>query len=323
MLIILYYSPYLYKSLWFYLIIIILFTFRYVVPYNKVLSKKLQAHLNVEWCNQLGSIKYLFKYISKGPDRTIVSFVDKDREKTANKKRKERDEIADYYSCRYISACEASWRLFGFEIQYRFPPVERLSFHLQNEQPVVYGGNEVAENVVSKPTIATSQFLEWMECNKHDDYARTLTYIEFPGHYVWNKSDRKWTRRKRPGGSLGRINYVSVKSGESYYLRILLNIVKGPTCYEDIRTVNGTIYPSYKDACYALGLLDDDKEYIASIKETHAWATASFCRTLFVNLITSDSISRPDHVFKETFECLSDDVVHIRARETHVPGMYY
>ncbi|XP_052627243.1 uncharacterized protein LOC111906779 [Lactuca sativa] len=104
------------------------------------------------------------------------------------------------------------------------------------------------------------------------------------------------------------------------FLRILLNKVKCPTCYEDIRTVNRTIYDSYKDACYTLVLLDDDREYKSSIHETHHWATASFRRPLFVMLITSNSLSEPHHVFKETYNCHSGDVVHVCEEEIDVIG---
>ncbi|XP_057248900.1 uncharacterized protein LOC125494758 [Beta vulgaris subsp. vulgaris] len=51
---------------------------------------------------------------------------------------KEMDEIKMYYDCRYISPCEAMWRSLGFTIHYRTPTVERLSFHLRDEQTVLY-----------------------------------------------------------------------------------------------------------------------------------------------------------------------------------------
>ena len=41
---------------------------------------------------------------------------------------------------------------------------------------------------------------------------------------------------------------------------MLLNVVKGATSFDEIKTVNGQLCPSFKAACFALGLLDDSGE---------------------------------------------------------------
>ncbi|XP_054782778.1 uncharacterized protein LOC129290098 [Prosopis cineraria] len=112
---------------------------RFVVPYNSVLLTMFQAHINVEKCNHSTSIKYLFKYISKGNDRVVATIYDNS------------DEIQQYYNCRYISACEGSWRIFGFDIHHRHPSVERLSFHLPNQQPIVYSNTDDVAELLDKP----------------------------------------------------------------------------------------------------------------------------------------------------------------------------
>jgi hypothetical protein len=45
----------------------------WVVPYNKGLLYKYNCHINVEICNSVTAVKYLFKYIFKGPDRAAVN----------------------------------------------------------------------------------------------------------------------------------------------------------------------------------------------------------------------------------------------------------
>ncbi|GJS84946.1 ATP-dependent DNA helicase PIF1-like protein [Tanacetum coccineum] len=139
---------------------------RFVVPYNSYLLKKYQAHINVEWCNQVGSIKYLFKYINKGPDRVtaLIQVGDHDNEAPSNDEVV--DEIKEFYDCRYLSACESSWRILKYEVVYRTHAVERLPFHLPGQQHVVYDEDADIDDVISKPSVASTKFIQWMECNK-------------------------------------------------------------------------------------------------------------------------------------------------------------
>ncbi|WOG95440.1 hypothetical protein DCAR_0414759 [Daucus carota subsp. sativus] len=283
---------------------------RYVVPYNRNLLVKFDAHINVELCNSARSIKYLFKYINKGPDRAtaVVENIE------------EKDEIKTYLDCRYISANEACWRIFQFSINYRYPAVERLPFHLPGEHTVVFEEDKCVENVLSVPGVAKTKFTEWLETNKRHEDARSLTYSEFPREWVWNAKDKIWTRRKK-GVVVGRIYFAHPASGERFYMRMLLNFVKGSTSFESIRTVNGVTYPNYKAACYALGLLDDDKEWTDCLSEAAVWATGNELRNLFVTILIHCQVSDVRQLWITHSGTLSEDILLLQRKRFRVPEL--
>ncbi|XP_020977998.1 uncharacterized protein LOC107636092 [Arachis ipaensis] len=290
----------------------------YVVPHNRLLLMRYGAHINVEWCNQSRSIKYLFKYVNKGHDRVTASFY---RSVTAYAELDEYDEVSMYYDCRYISPCEAAWRIFGFNIHYRDPSVVRLGFHLPNEQNVIFKDHENLEDVVRKASVKESMFLGWFQANKDYAEARALTYAELPTKFVWKPDERVWLPRKSHF-VIGRIFYVPPGSGESYYMRLLLNFVRGPTSYEDICTIDGVLYSTFKDACYARGLLDDDKEYIDAIVEASHWGSGTYLRKLFAMLLFSNSMDTPEHVWQKTWYLLSNDILHRQKRLLDNPDLF-
>jgi len=98
---------------------------RWVVPHNVYLSTKYDAHINVEVCNNIRAIKYLFKYVYKGHDHATVK-ISHQSDNAIEGNVVEADEIKKYLNCRYVSASEAMWRIFKFDIHERFPAVERL-----------------------------------------------------------------------------------------------------------------------------------------------------------------------------------------------------
>jgi hypothetical protein len=64
--------------------------------------------------------------------------------------------------------------------------------------------------------------------------ARQYTYQEFPRHFVYEATHRRWKIR-RQGTAVGRMYFVSPTAGERFYLRTLLCVVRGPRSFTDLR----------------------------------------------------------------------------------------
>jgi hypothetical protein len=45
---------------------------QWIVPYNLHLATKYHAHINVEICSSISAVKYLYKYVYKGPNRATA-----------------------------------------------------------------------------------------------------------------------------------------------------------------------------------------------------------------------------------------------------------
>nr|GEU79322.1 uncharacterized protein [Tanacetum cinerariifolium] len=74
---------------------------KYVVPHNRYLLLKYQAHINVEWCNQSKAIKYLLNYLNTGPDRATI-VIEENVKSEAHVQTKivtKVDEIKSYLNC--------------------------------------------------------------------------------------------------------------------------------------------------------------------------------------------------------------------------------
>ncbi|CAL9237149.1 unnamed protein product, partial [Arabidopsis halleri] len=231
------------------------------------------------------------------------------------------DEIEKYFSCRYISACEATWRLLAFPTHHRTTSVVKLSFHLPDRQFCVYNPDDPIEDVLNRRSVSHSMFLAWMEANKlFPELTKDLTYADFPTAFVWRAKERVWKIRER-GFAIGRITHVPRSAGEDYYLRILLNKVPGPKSFDEIKTVNGIVYDTFHDACFAKGLLDDDREYIDAITEASLWGSGNYLRKLFVVMLMSNSVDDPLRVWNATWEMLSEDLLHKERVDRGDPGL--
>ncbi|XP_058773334.1 uncharacterized protein LOC131647463 [Vicia villosa] len=122
------------------------------------------------------------------------------------------------------------------------------------------------ENVLENTSVTDYMFNGWLSANSKYLEAQSLTYSQFVSKFVYHKREREWRPRKK-GFTIGRLIWVPPTTGELFYLRMMLTVVKGPTSYEEIRKVGNSQYETFRDACFAMGYLEDDKEYIGALKE--------------------------------------------------------
>ncbi len=54
----------------------------------------------------------------------------------------EANEIKKNINYRYVSTSEAAWRIFKFDMHERFLVVERLQYHLPNQQMVLFDDDD-------------------------------------------------------------------------------------------------------------------------------------------------------------------------------------
>lgn len=237
---------------------------RWVVPYNLFLAAKYKAHINVEICSMINSIKYVYKYVYKGHDRAQVHMGGSNEERP--------DEISNFLDARYVSAAESCWRLFSFPMHKEFPSSQRLDIHLENERQIYFDENDTPQQVLSR-NISESTLTAWFNYNRNnpdDVNAKSTLYPDFCEQYTFHKEKkpRIWeVRRSGFGGTIGRIYTVSPRDIEKFHLRILLYKVPGATCFADLKKYNDIIYPSYQATARAMGLLSDDNEWSATLTE--------------------------------------------------------
>ncbi|XP_065679039.1 uncharacterized protein LOC136093741 [Hydra vulgaris] len=146
---------------------------RWVAPYNPWLSKKYQAHINVEACMSVKAVKDLYKYIYKGHDCTNVLINDQVNH----------DEVNTFLDCFYVSAPEALWRIFKYPISHMSHTTIRLKVHLP-ENHIVYFREEEEQVALDRAAHRDTHLTAWFKLNSENEGAHRYSYVDIPYHFV-------------------------------------------------------------------------------------------------------------------------------------------
>lgn len=214
------------------------------------------------------------------------------------------DEISVFLNARYVGPSEAAWRLFAYGMHDQSHTVVRLPVHLPDSQNV-YLKNDAPEAALIEAELRNTQLLAWFKLNSNPTTISPYIYPETPVHYVWSKN--QWHKRKLYTKTIGRMYSVSPSDSERYHLRLILLHVVGATSFEDMRTFNNMIYPTFKAAATARGLILDDLEWQSALEEASSFQMPYQLRQLFAYICIFQSPSNALNLWNIFKEAMSED----------------
>ncbi|KAG5583330.1 hypothetical protein H5410_053957 [Solanum commersonii] len=188
------------------------------------------------------------------------------------------------------------------------PSVYHLQLHLDGQQLVSFKSADNISKIASNPMIRKTMLTEFFLMNKSNKEAMDLNllYREFLEHFVWSTTNKMWTCHKR-GHVIGRIVTCHPTEGERYYLRLLLMNVRGPKSYEDLRTINGVRYNSFREVAEKRELLLCDNNLVECMFEAASYQMPSSLRQLFAMLLIYCNPTNPRELWERFESPISED----------------
>ncbi|KAG4050281.1 hypothetical protein PC123_g14472 [Phytophthora cactorum] len=101
--------------------------------------------------------------------------------------------------------------------------------------------------------------------------------------------------------------HVSPREMQMLYMRVLLCHRKRPTSFENLRTVDGVTYNSYREAALHVGYLENDSEWVACMTEASQFRMPYQLRQLFATIIVYSQVVEVGALWERFYDDLSLD----------------
>ncbi|GIQ86919.1 hypothetical protein KIPB_008859 [Kipferlia bialata] len=262
-----------------------------VVAFNWWFTMRYRCHINVEICSTVLAVKYLYRYLYKGPDhvdadvtveqdqpRCQVDGVGQDGQAPVggqapehvpdgqdaehvvyhdgdidNEGRRVVNECERHVNYRYFGASEACYLIFRFPRNDRNPAVISLPVHLKNQQNVRYNANAGIAYVERAHLLVPriTELMGWMAANLEVTFEELMEYRHYP-------------------------------------------------------------YDSYRKAAVARGLLQGDDEWERCLEEAAYIQTGRQLRQLFAMLLVHCDVVDPEALFDRFAVNMCEDIQYQR-----------
>jgi len=115
--------------------------------------------------------------------------------------------------------------------------------------------------------------------------------------------------------------YAHLAEGERYFLRVLLNHVRGATSFENLRTVAGIMYPTFRETCEKRGLIERDQTIDDCLSEATTFQMPASLRRLFATILVFCEATNIRGLWDNHKESFSEDYSRNNPNTTAVEQM--
>jgi len=181
-----------------------------------------------------------------------------------------------------------------------------------------FTADNIAERVQQGPP--RTKLTAFFELCKNDSFAATLLYCDVSTYYTWQESSKSFQCRKqgKPADGhaevfesdvVGTVYTVHPSNAECFYLHLLLHQIHGPTSFADLKTVDGELCETFREACQRRGLLESDAHWFSALEEAASSQLPRQLRQLFAVVISVCAPSNPRSLFEAFREAMADDIL--------------
>lgn len=118
-----------------------------------------EGHVHVDFVFSVNIIFDVFKDLVKGVDRALI------RLRTADQP----DDLDGWFNARFVSICEATWRIFGMDITRKYPAVLSLSIQVKGQNRFQYAQGSMGHSTAS-------DLIRYIDLRPFEPHFGSLTY---------------------------------------------------------------------------------------------------------------------------------------------------
>ncbi|GMF36105.1 unnamed protein product [Phytophthora fragariaefolia] len=134
---------------------------------------------------------------------------------------------------------------------------------------------------------------------------KTMVYPDIPKEFRWD-AQTLGSPQTIPSRAWEDVSGVA-RDMERFYLRVLLCHRKGRQSFEHLRTVDGVMYETYRQAALRLGFLEDDAEWISCMREAAEFRMPYQLRQRFTTILVYSQDAEARQLWERFYDDLSQD----------------